>query len=214
MPLTLELAQTVAIGAFNPYVITPDWLVRFGGYPGKNECTVRLVPLGGGAAFDFEFEEKRVQWEVDHQRLSVASSAPYVDCGSAVSEVLALLPHTPVQAMGHNFHFTASKEEWGNGPVPMLGNKRLEDFQEAEQVSWAGMFRQDDARIEITLAYEAGAVAILLNHHRTMNAELARKAKTAGEQIAQARKAAEKFLDDFKVSRELLSSLFEVELSR
>ena len=214
MPLTLELAQTVAIGAFNPYVITPDWLIRFGVYPKKAECNVRLVPLGGGAAFEFEFESTQVQWQVDNQRLSVASSDRPVDCGGTVSNVLALLPHTPVLAMGHNFHFTTSKEEWGGRPAPMLGDRKLEDFAEAEQVRWVGALRRGETRIEMTLAYEADAVAILLNHHRTMNTELARKAETAEEQIAQAREAAERFRQDFEVSRELLRSFFEMELPR
>jgi hypothetical protein len=209
--LTLELAQTVAIGAFNPYVITPDWLVRFGVYQRKGDCSVRLVPLGGGAAFDFDFESMQVQWQVDNQRLSVASSDRSVDCGVTVSDVLALLPHTPVQAIGHNFHFTASNEEWGRRPAPMLGHKKLEDFAGAEQVRWVGTFHRGETRVEMTLAYEADAVAILLNHHRTMNIELARKADTAEKQIEEAKEAAKKFREDFEVSRELLRSLFEVE---
>ncbi len=214
MPLTLELAQTVAIGAFNPYIITPDWLVRFGIYPKMVECSVRLVPLGGGAAFDFDFESTQVQWQVDNQRLSVASSDRSVDCGETVSNVLALLPHTPVQALGHNFHFTASKEEWAGRPAPMLGNRKLEDFPEAEQVRWVGGFLRGETRIEMTLAYESDAVAILLNHHRTMNTELARKAATAEVQIAQAREAAEKFRQDFEVSCEMLRTFFDMELPR
>ncbi len=208
VPPTLELAQTVAIGAFNPYIITPEWLVRFGFYSKDEEVNVRPVLLGEGTAFDFGC----VQWQVDHQRLSVASSGRSVDCGETVSRVLALLPHTPVKALGHNFHFSASKEEWGGRPAPMLGGRGLEDFEDAEQVRWVGAFRRGETRIEATLAYEAEAVAILLNHHRTMNLELARRAETAEAQIAQARRAAERFRDDFEVSRGLLQSFFEIEL--
>jgi hypothetical protein len=210
----LELAQTVAIGAFNPYVVTPDWLVRFKVLPEKGECSVRLAPLGGGAAFEFDFGSARIQCQVDNQKLSVSSSDRSVNCGKTVSQVLDLLPHTPVQAIGHNFHFTASKEEWGGRPAPTLGVKKFADFEEAEQVRWVGAFRRGEIRIETTLAYEADAVAILFNHHRTMNLELARKAETAQEQIAQAREAAEQFHEDFEVSRELLWSLFEMELPR
>jgi hypothetical protein len=48
-------------------------------------------------------------------------------------------------------------------------------------------------------------------HHRTLNLELARKAQSAEEQIAQAREAAERFGEDFQVSRDLLRSLFQME---
>ena len=209
MPLTLELAQTVAIGAFNPYVITPEWLVRFGFYPTNEDAEVRPVLLGEGSAFEFGC----VQWQVDNQRLSVTSSDRSVDCGATVSRVLSLLPHTPVKALGHNFHFSATRQEWGGRPAPALGRRGLDDFEDAEQVRWVGAFRRGETRIEATLAYEADAVAILLNHHRTMNSELARRAATAEDQIAQARRAAERFRDDFETSRELLRSLFEMELS-
>ena len=58
-----------------------------------------------------------------------------------------------MQAMGHNFQFTATKEDWGDRPEPRLGHKRLEDLEGAEQVRWASIFRAGDARLELTLAY-------------------------------------------------------------
>lgn len=207
VPLTLELAQTVAIGAFNPYVITPDWLVKYG-ICLKDDLNVRLVAIGEGAAFQFG----PVEWQVDNRRLSVSSAQRDADCGGMVSRVLSLLPHTPVQAVGHNFHFTAAKDEYGRRPAPMLGLKALADFEDAEQVRWVGMFRHGDARIEVTLAYEADAVAILLNHNRNMDLELARRAPTADDQIAPAKVAAERFRDDFAHSLGLLRSLFEWEM--
>ena len=207
MPLTLELAQTVAIGAFNPYVITPEWLARFGIHPKNEEVKVWLVALGEGAAFELD----GVQWQVDNRRLCVASSDRNIDCGQKVSQVLELLPHTPVQALGHNFHFSASKEEWGSRPAPMLGSQGFSGFSDVEQVRWVGAFHRGETRIEATLAYEVDAVAVLLNHHRTMDSERARQASTPQEQIAQAREASEKFREDFEVSRELLRRFFAME---
>ncbi|WP_422932209.1 hypothetical protein [Singulisphaera sp. PoT] len=212
VPLTLELAQAVAIGAFNPYVVTPEWLVRFGVYPKKGQCRFRLVPLGNGTAFEFKHGSAQIDWQVDNQKLSVASADRSIDCGMTVSKVLELLPHTPVQAIGHNFHFSATKEDWGNRPAPMLGSKGLEDFEKAEQVRWIGTLRRNGTRIEVTLAHEADAVAILFNHHRTMNLELARKALVVEEQIKEAKEAAGEFSKDFGVSCELLRSLFDMEL--
>ena len=209
VPATLEQAQTIAIGAFNPYVITPGWLVKYGICTRDEEVNVRLVPLGEGAAFEFG----PVQWQVDGQRLSVSSADRNIDCGSRVSQVLALLPHTPVQAMGHNFQFTATKSEWDERPVPRLGRRGLEELEGAEQVRWSGVFRRDDARLEITLAHESGLVAVLFNFHRNMNLELASTAPSPEEQIAQARAAAAEFRADFDHSRELLRSYFEMEMS-
>lgn len=211
MALTLELAQTVAIGAFNPSIITPDWLVRFGVYPKEGEYGVRLVPLDGGVAFDFEVESGSVQWQVDLQRLSVSTSDPGFDCGQAISRVLKLLPHTPVQAIGHNFHFSMSREEWEDRPAPMLGHVGLASFPDAEQVRWGGVFRLEGVRAEVSLIQESEAVAILFNHHRAIDLVKARQEPNADGQIAPAREAAGQFQADFQASREMFQKLFEME---
>ena len=140
VPATLELAQTVAIGAFNPYVITPGWLVKYGICTRDEEVNIRMVPLGEGASFDFGL----VEWQVDGQKLGVSSASATIDCGGMVSQVLDLVPHTPVRAIGHNFHFTASRAEWGDRPRPNLGDRGLEDLDGAEQVRWSGIFRRND----------------------------------------------------------------------
>lgn len=208
MPLTLDLAQTVAIGAFNPYLISPDWLVKYGICPEGN-VELRLAALGGAASFRFG----TVSWDVNNQRLIVSSSKASDDCGQIVSQVLRLLPHTPVRAVGHNFHFSASRHDWGDRPVPVLGGKRLEDFDQAEQARWVGVFHHPpEVRIEVALACVREAVAVLFNHHRNLDLEQARKAQGPEEQIRPATMAAEKFRVDFDASLRLLQSLFEVEM--
>jgi hypothetical protein len=207
VPLTLELAQTVAIGAFNPFLISPDWLVKYKVCPDA-VVDLRLVAIGGGASFRLG----RVLWEVDNQRLVVSSSEPGLDCGEMVSRVLTLLPHTPVRAVGHNFHFSAARDQWGDRPSPALGGKGLEDFDSIKQVRWVGLFQRDEVRIEVTLAYEADAVAVLFNHHRNMDLEQTRRAETANDQIAQAMAAANRFGCDSRASCELLRTLFDVEM--
>jgi hypothetical protein len=207
--VTLELAQTVAIGAFNPYVITPAWLVKYAVCARDEEVNVRMLPLGEGAAFVFG----PVEWQVDGQRLSVSSANPAIDSGHQVSQVLELLPHTPVRAVGHNFHFTAPKAAWEARPSPKLGDLRMEQLEGAEQVRWSGIFRWNDARLEVTLAYESDLVAVLFNYHRNMDLERAAAAPTPPEQIAQAREAAERFREDFDHARGSLRSLFDMEMS-
>ena len=209
VPATLDQAQTVAIGAFNPYVITPGWLVKYKVCSRDDELNVRMVSLGEGAAFGFG----KVQWQVDGQRLSVSTTDRSEDCGELVSKVLKFLPHTPIQAMGHNFQFTATRAEWGDRPGPQLGHRRLEDLEGAEQVRWRGVFQAGDARLEVTLAHEPELVAVFFNFHRNMNLDIAIVAPTPEGQIAEAREAAMRFRSDFERSRELLRSLFDLEIS-
>ena len=141
-----------------------------------------------------------VEWQVDGQKLGVSSASEAVDCGRMVSQVLDLVPLTPVRAIGHNFHFTASRAEWEDRPRPTLGDRGLENLEGAEQVRWSGIFRYGDARLEVTVAYEADLVAVLLNYHRNMDLERAAAAPKAEDQIAQAREAAGRFREDFEHS--------------
>jgi len=207
VPLKPESYQTVVIGAFNPFLISPEWLVKYK-VCSDEPLNLRLVTIGVGASFRFG----PVSWEVDNQRLIVSSSDPKVDCGALVSTVLKLLPHTPIRAVGHNFHFSAGKLDWGERPSPTLGGRTLEQLGDYEQVRWVGITARREPRIEITLAYESDAVAVLLNHHYTIDLEQIRKAENVEEQIAPAREAAEKFRSDFLMSRELCRSLFQMEI--
>ena len=86
---------------------------------------------------------------MDGQKLGVSSASPAVDSGHKVSQVLDLLPHTPVRAVGHNFHFTASKAVWEARPSPKLGDLGMEQLEGAGQVRWSGIFRQNDTRLEL-----------------------------------------------------------------
>ncbi len=197
MALTLELAQTVALGPFNPFIITPEWLVRTEILPRDGEIRFGLVSEGAG------FEFLGVRWEIDLSRL-VVSSTKY-DCGDLVAKVLDQLLHTPVRGVGNNFQFTCDPDSWGQGPLPTLGGKsqvELAKLVPLEQTRWSGVFRREDVRIDVTLVSGNEILTVLINHHRDTDP---RNYKTA---IA----AARQFVHDRKVSEELLRSLLSQEV--
>ncbi len=198
MALTLELAQTVAVGPFNPHIITPGWLVRWNVLPDQ-EVNIRMAAVTDGAAFRFG----RLEWQVDPRRLMVSSQTMDDDCGHYVSEVLRLLPHTPVRAVGHNFHFGGSLEDWGERPLPVLGQRSFEGLDQAEEVRWMGVFRRGDVRIEMTLGRSPSTVVVLFNFHRN----------TEPHNIEQAQAAAQLFRQDYEASRTMLRDLLGQEES-
>lgn len=195
MSLTLTHADILVKGHFNPYIITPEWLVRSKIISTEGDVGVLFGALTHGVTFRTD----RLEWEVDFDHLSVASERGD-DCGSLAEKVLAALPHTPVRAVGHNFHYACSSEEWAGGLVPMLGGRApgsFGDIGEEHQVRWTGTFSRHGARLEITLAYGLGGVAVLFNFQRAIERGSA----------DEARRVAAHFLEDRAATDELVNTL-------
>jgi hypothetical protein len=202
--LELEVAQAVAIGGFSPTIITPDWLVEQG------------VCKSGAAGSDFAYRPDRpegdafyadgFEWEVDFSRLCVSASGEGSDCGAKLARVLEILPHTPVEAIGHNFHFVCPVSEWKTDAVPMLGRRALKDFDRALQVRWDGRFEKPDGWVEVTLIHSDAAlgdyVVVLFNHHHTVTGA------STKDRAAAALVAATAFTRDAQQTKEMILQLF------
>jgi hypothetical protein len=190
--LSLEVAQTLALGPFNPYIITPEWLVKTQVCEDQ-EVEIQFTPISQGVAFSFE----EVKWQIDFRTLLVASRTK--NCGELVARVLERLHHTPVRAVGNNFHYACGMEHWGDSPLPMLGAKgrdALGQFGTVDQTRWAGVLFRDKVRVEVTVAQSEAGVAVLFNFHRDT------------KDSAEAQAAAHCFDTDKQASRELLEGLF------
>lgn len=202
MALNLQLAQTVAVGPFNPYIITPNWLVRWNVLR-EQDVNIRVAPLIDGAAFRFD----RLEWQVDPRRLIVSSETlndnQGHNTGYYVCQVLSLLPHTPVQAVGHNFHFASSLDDWGSRPLPMLGQHSLEDLEQAEEVRWTGLFQREQVRVQMTIGRSHKEIVVLFNFHH----------KTDPQAIEPAQEAARLFLSDYESSKKMLRQLLSQEVT-
>lgn len=186
MPVSLESAQTLAIGAFNPHIITPQWLIKQG-VCAAADFQIRFFPPRQGLAFSLN----ETQWQIDFDSLSVDSRRH--NCGELLGRVIELLPHTPIRAVGNNFHYAASRESWDTCPLPVPGlDKGLDQFGMVDERRWSTVIRNESVRIEVTVAESESAMAAQFNFHReTASAE-------------QARQAAHHFEQDRRISEEIL----------
>ena len=112
-----------------------------------------------------------MEWEVDYRRLMISSPSIRIKaretCGDKAAKVMKLLSHTPVEAVGHNFHFSCGLEDWSDKPSPQLGGRKIGDFSDAQQFRWVGVFRRDDVQIEVALAVAPlEGVAVRFTHER------------------------------------------------
>lgn len=193
MALRLEDGQTLALGPFNPHIITPEWLVK-NGVCGNDEVEIRYTAMNGGTAFNF----KKVKWQIDFRSLMVGSTEE--NSGELAARVIHLLHHTPIRAVGNNLHYSCGKEQWGQSLLPTIGAKGWNDlavYGVVDQTRWAGVFFRAETRVEVTVALSEAGVAVLFNFHR--------ETKSSEE----AQMAARQFDADKQVSRELLGSLFD-----
>lgn len=201
MPLTLDLAQTVVIGRFNPYIVTPAWLVAEGVCP-ESEADDPLEPDDSDdgpstRAFDLGGYE----WEVGFGRLAVSAWEPARDCGRPAAAVLDKLTHTPVEAVGHNFTFVCGSLTWGSRPMPQLSGASHSDRRPVE-TRWVGLYREADGeRVEVELtAVPNEVVVVRLNFDRRV------------PDGKSARDAARRFPTDYARAGRLIQELFQIDV--
>ena len=193
--LSLDLAQTVIIGRFNPYIVTPSWLVD------QNVCA---AGNGDFPSLEEQYDDSEAfnlggyEWEVSFEKLAVSAAIVGRDCGSMAGRVLAELPHTPVDAVGNNFIFVCDAKIWGERPGPRLGAAGA-DPQPAES-RWIGLYRHpNDLSVEVDLTVVPGQIAVLrLNYDRRVTTE------------AEARVATDQFGSDYLKAGELIRQLFQI----
>jgi hypothetical protein len=212
MVLSLDEGRSVALGKFNPHVISPMWLRKYGIRP-EGDVDVRLAPLSDGAAFRYDLENKGwVEWETDPDSLQVVTNSSVFDCGRAVASVLELLPHTPIWGVENHFQFAGDRRQWNPQAAPQLGTVSLSEFGASEQIRWVGSFQRVDCRLNVTVGIEGESVAVLFTFFRPIEARLVAEASTPADQIAPARDAALCYEGDHKAARALLRSTFGVEV--
>lgn len=195
MSLSLDHAACFLRGHFNPRIVNPDWLAQQGIWSSDG------VALGLGILRDgLSFRDKSVEWLVDNQGLVLSSLD--ADCGDLAAQVLELLPHTPMTAVGNNFNFVCDRDDWGDRPLPQLGgqtNVSVEGLETTES-HWCGVFERDELRVQVTLISRSDVISVSINNHRkTPDAE-------------KGALAARQFEADKTSTASLVQSLFGVEV--
>jgi len=208
--ISLDLAQTVAVGPFNPHIVEPGWLIR------QNVCAAEDFRgfdfVSNGEANEGIFRFADLEWQVDYSRL-VVSTPGYVRGKSSrpdekVAGVIQLLRHTPVRAIGHNFHFSCPIGEWNGDRLPQLGSESIPNREGLSPRSfrWVGTYEGDESRVELTIVNSQidCLVIVLFNHERPTNPA----------DFETSIRAARAFDDDLSMTRRLMRDVLHVEWDR
>jgi hypothetical protein len=204
--VSLDLAQIVAIGPFNPHIVEPGWLCKQGICDEAEFGGFDIIRNADDADEVFQFGKE--EWLVNFSRLSISTDAfeAGVKAAEAIIKVLQKLPHTPVRAVGHNFHFSCRLSELGDRSIPMpkLGDSAkpiVEGFQ-LNQSRWGGGYEGPNSRIEVTftIAMPEGIGIVVFNHERQIK---------SGDSVA-AIQAVKEFSGDHMITRLMLADLFHL----
>jgi hypothetical protein len=113
---TFVKASSVAVGTFNIYIIQPGWLTRVGILPPGTEITIEANMTRPG--FRLSSPALKTLWFVSPGKLAIETTDSNVDCGRQMSDVLKMIPVTPVFGVGNNVTLTAKRSEIE--PLPVL----------------------------------------------------------------------------------------------
>ena len=198
--VALDLAQIVVLGGFNPLIIRPDWLVE---QEICREDDYRGYDFPDGEAGEGVFVFADLQWEVDYDK--VVLSRRDGDSGGLaepIKQILAKLPHTPVDAVGHNFHYSQPAEGW-DGPGPQLGglSDPSADGVKPAQTRWFAEYDFPGVRVATSCirAKDEGLIVWLFNHQR----DCEQGTRSALEAVG-------RFEDDLDLTERLLTDTYRV----
>jgi len=189
--VTLQSANIILSGHFNPYLISPEWLRRQSIWTPSD---VHVV-AAGLRQDSIRFKGDGVEWMLSFDRLAIASTSE--DCQSLAITILELLPHTPIFSTGANFVF--QDESIGiihpvfsrfHGLIPA-------NLAVPELFKWSFLFHEDDARVEVIFVGGEQGGTFSVNRHR----------KT--ESAREASNALSHFPADLTRSRQLVQELVE-----
>ena len=118
MSFKLKKASCVVVGAFNVYVFQPSFFAQ-------NEIVevgTKTTILGDFSqpGFRVSFDNYPLVWVIRPDRILVETTDLAADCGKVVATVLKTLPWTPVSAVGVNFEFQATEDEFQT-----MGNRQM-----------------------------------------------------------------------------------------
>ncbi len=196
LSVRLQSNDVIVLGAWNPAIVQPDWLSERKVVESSTPESLSANPLTKG----FFFKMDNVNWIIDEQRLQIWGAGG-TDTGVFAARVLSLLSHTPVQAIGTNFHFQTGVGEWPSTRLPKLGDWTLETSPtklQFKQFTWVGTRKMgSDTSCQITLTHAEDALSLNVNLHR--DADAVRAAQFAGA-----------WRQDWQAVREIISDIFEV----
>lgn len=204
MRLDTSDTNVVAVGIWNPAILSPDWVARVVfGRPRGVEVPIEIeMPIRLGAPWRFTIDGFRF---IPHRnRLVISpretSAELLVRTEQLLKTILRALPHTPITALGYNFHFVEDEPREAHLEPFTLQTRHLVDHLE-RQIEIQGQALVTSIRVEgrvlnLKREIDEGRVKVEFNFHY------------AGDTSELLAIPDGRLADDFRLSMELAANLF------
>lgn len=179
MAIKLNPGETslVVAGAWNPAVVTPQWMIRHGLQkpPGEQVRVQAQVPTGVG--MNLGVPTYTIEGLIFNARPDALVLAPVsVDEGSLLQleevarRTLEQLTHTPVVGVGHNFEFSDETPDATRLNAFTAAGRDISDIKPVEWQSSrsaiATSFIDEGVVINIARSYDANGLKVKFNFHQ------------------------------------------------
>ncbi len=119
MAFRLKSVSCSAQGAWNIYILQPEWLDRKGVFAPDRPVHVETLTTGPG--FRYTAGKKSLQWTVTPFQVTVSGGPDQgAEAGAALAALLAALPETPLRDAGFQLEFRGTEGTKDQGGVPDL----------------------------------------------------------------------------------------------
>jgi hypothetical protein len=167
--ISLDRTSVLVVGAWNPAIVLPHWLLQSKVVEAASEQVMVDV---NPRTRQYGFTLGDFRWLVDDNKLGVRALKS-LDCGVFLARVLALLPHTPVDAVRTSFVYKCTAEQWPKHLKPGIGDLTL-DAPAAkvkfEQYGWTGVKNIESGRMQISVTQQPKSdVVIACSLHRNVD---------------------------------------------
>jgi len=163
-------SNIVLLGGFNPHIIEPTWLSRHDVVEENADEFAREILFSPGAQQQMmRFHLDGLRWEVALDRILIGSSEARSPAPWFVN-LLQLLPHTPIRAVGINFKLQSERGEWP-ADVPSLPHQEAAGSLIGEVITSTAMTRgrlDDGTQVNLTLKATQTEVVLDANFHRSI----------------------------------------------
>lgn len=153
MRFTIRRSNCVAVGRFNPAILTPTWVIKHDILPNSE---AEMKSAMGSAVTDWSM--CGLTWRASLARFEVEASREGADPGEFVAKILEKLEHTPLRAVGSNFSLEVTYPEDRRSlfdvcKSPLLSRLASEQYSPLDGTAVA-TYAYEDAVVSVSLAFE------------------------------------------------------------
>jgi hypothetical protein len=199
--LRFQKASCVVVGTFNMYILHPQWLAKHGIIDRDTEVELQANFTQPGMRI--VFPGHRVVWNVTPNRLVVDSQDREFNCGSRIANTLAVLPETPLFAIGNNFRYQADLSEMTHLSAAIRDCPRIDAPVSSQHVVQrtfhVAVEQPDHETVNLQIALKEQQIELACNVHRDVGKDQAphKAAVTSARRFLDHRAACESLAHHF-----------------